>query len=253
MCNYSITDLILTHFFMWQKFDAKKKFKITKKLIKIKNSKKAIVFFPYWTGKSSIYNKLSEEFPNHTLVFYDYPNEVMSENVKVSLKYIKDILKDSSKTIKELRKQGIKEITLFGSSFGSNIALKLSTITKIDKLVLNMIDRDIAKVIFNSPAMVILKRKLKKHGFNLKTLDKIYKFISVDYNIKKIKNKNIKILLFLSKKDIFCKLDRLEPILKQMDKLKLDYELKTHKFLGHILGIYKNLVFNKTIIDFIND
>ncbi|MBD3253070.1 hypothetical protein GF386_05025 [Candidatus Pacearchaeota archaeon] len=236
---------------MWKKFDARKKLRITKKTIKGSN-KKAIIFFPYWTGKSSIYEKLSKQFPEHTLVFYNYPNEVMSEDVKVSLNYINQLLKDSSKLIRNLRKKGIKEITLFGSSFGSNIALKLSTMIIVDKLILNMMDRDIAKVIFTSPALVILRTKLIKKGFNLDKLDKIYEFLSLDYNIKKIKNKKMKILIFLSKTDIFCRVDDFKSIFKKMDKMKLNYQLKINRFLGHIPGIYKNIK-NHKVIDFIED
>jgi hypothetical protein len=250
----SFVDYILTQHFMWKEFDAKKKFKITKEIIEPEGSKKAIFFFPYWTGKSKIYKKIAKKFPDYTLIFYDYPNEVMSEDVKVSLKYITEILNDAYNLIKDLRKSGYKEINLIGSSFGANIALKLSTMIEVDKVVLNMLDKNFAQSTFESPALMILKKKLENQGFTLKKLNQIYSFISTDYIVPKIKNRNkIKILIFLSKSDIFCTYDEFKPELKDFNKLKIHYQIKVNRFFGHIVGIYKNLFFNKRIVKFIRN
>lgn len=249
----SIGDIILTHFFMWEKFDTRKTLKIKKKIIDSPKSKKAIIFYPYWTGKSDIYTRFAEEFQDYTQVFYDYPNEVMSRDVKVSLKYIDEILIDSIKTIKDLKKSGVKEIILFGSSFGSTISLKLSTMIKVDKLIMNMVDRNLANVIFTSPALTILKQKLKMNGFTLKKLNKIYKPLSFDHSIKRLKNKKIKIYLLISKTDIFCNAKRFVPVISLMDKLKLNYKVKTNQFFGHISSIHKNIAFEKSIKTFIKE
>lgn len=245
-------DYILTQNFMWQEFDAKNKFKVIEKIIEPEGSKKAILFFPYWTGSSNIYKGLSEKFSDHTLVFYDYPNEVLSEDVTVSINYIKNILNDSLNVIKRLKKKGYKEIILIGSSFGSNIALKLSTMIEVDKVVLNMLDKNFAQSIFESPALIILRKKLERKGFTLNKTNKIYKFISTDYIVPKIKNrKKIKFLIFLSKSDIFCAYNQFKPELKEFDRLKISYKIKINKWFGHIIGIYKNLIFSKRIVNFI--
>jgi esterase/lipase len=248
----SISDYILTHLFMWKKFDARKKLKIERIVTNKKKNKKAIMFFPYWTGKSRIYNGFEKKFPDYTLIFYDYPNEVLSENVKVSTDYFKEIISDAFMMIKDLRKGGYTEITLVGSSIGSNIAIKLATIIDVDKVVLNMIDRTLAKEIFYSAALKILKKKLQKHRFSLEKLDQIYNFISIEDNIKLIKNKiKIKLLVFSSNTDIFCTTEDLKPVFKKLDKEKIHYSLEINRHLGHILGIYYNLIFNKKIVNFI--
>jgi hypothetical protein len=139
-----------------------------------------------------------------------------------------------------------------GSSFGSNIALKLSTMIDVDKVVLNMLDKNFAQSIFESPALIILRRKLLRHGFTLNKTNKIYKFISTDYIVPKIKNrKKVKFLIFLSKSDIFCTYDQFKPELKEFNRLKIHYKLKINKWFGHIVGIYWNLIFNKRIIEFV--
>ena len=250
----SIGDKILTHFFMWNDFDTKRKLKIEKEITNKEKNKKAILFFPFWTGKSSIYKGLAKKFPDYTLVFYDYPNEVLSEDVDVSIKYLKEIIDDATELIKQLKKEKYKEIILIGSSLGSNIAIKLSTISEVDKVIVNMVDRTLAKEIFYSPALKKLKKKLQRHKFTLQKLDKIYDFVSTENNIHLIKNKkNIKFLIFESKTDIFCTLDELEPVLNKFKKNKIHYRLKINKFFGHILSIYKNLIFNKPIVNFIKE
>lgn len=247
----SLSDYILTHFFMWQKFDASKRFKISKEIVK-GNEKKAILFFPYWTGSSDIYQKLAKKMPEYTHIFYDYPNEVYSKNVNVSISYIKEILDDAIRTIKELRTENYSEIILVGSSFGSNIALKLSTMISVEKVILNTLDKNFARSIFDSPAMTILKNKLEKQGLTLQKVEKIYHFISTDFLIKKIKNKNkIKIMIMLSKNDIFCTYNELRTELDEFKKLKIKHHISVNRFFGHIFSIYKNLFFNKKIIDFI--
>jgi len=250
----SITDYILTHFFMWQDFDANKRLKIEKEITNKKKNKKAIFFYPYWTGKSTIYKGLAKKFPDYTLIFYDYPNEVMSEDVDVSRAYLKEILDDSLMKIKQLKKEGYEEITLVGSSLGADIALSLATITEVDKLVLNMLDVNMAQDIFDSSAMIILKTKLKKHGFTREKIRKIYDFISPEFLIEKIKNKKkIKILIFESKTDIFCTVEQLKPILSKLKRNNIHYRLKSNFIFGHILSIYKNLFFSKTIVKFIKE
>jgi len=250
---YSIGDWILTHYFMWNKFDARSDLKITHKVVN-GNDDRAIFFFPYWTGDSSAYVSLSNQFPDSTHVFFDYPNQVMSANVKVSLNYIDEIIYEALVIIRELRKKNIKEIILVGSSFGSNIALKLSTLVRVEKVVLNMIDKNYARCIFESPALSILKKKLHKRGFTLVKAKKLYRFISTDYLVPKIKNKkNIHFLIFASDNDIFCPFSEFKSELRVFDKHKIDYILKRNRFFGHIGGIYKNLVFSNRIRDFIED
>jgi esterase/lipase len=248
---YSIDDVLLTHFFMWKKFDAKAKLKVTRKITGAKKSEKAILFFPFWSGKSDIYLNLSKNFKDYTLIYYDYPKETMSKNIKVSLNYLRQVLKDAFFLILELRKRGYKEITLVGSSLGSNISLKLATMVRVDKIVLNMIDRSLAREIFTSPALAILKKRLEKQGVTLEKMEKIYSFISTEQILPVLKKTNTQVLLYLSKNDIFCSLEEFKPVISRLEELQIKYKLRINRFLGHILSIYKNLFFNKEIINFI--
>jgi esterase/lipase len=238
---------------MWKKFDARNKLKVKKQVRIAKNSQKAIFFFPYWTGHSHIYNGIAKSLQDYTLIFYDYPNEIMSANINVSLAYFRNLLKDAFYTILELREKGYDEIILVGSSLGSNIALKLATMVRVDKLVLNMMDRSLAMEIFTSPAMKILKKRLEKQRLTLQKAELVYKFISAEQILPTLKKTNTKILLYLSKNDIFCSLMQFQPVINRFNELKIDYTLKINRFLGHILSIYKNLFFNRGIIDFIKN
>jgi esterase/lipase len=248
---YSIDDWILTHLFLWKKFDAKAKLKVKKRIVSNKGADKAIFFFPYWTGKSNLYNGLAKNFKDYTQVFYDYPKEIMSRNINVSIKYHRELLVDAFNLILDLRKKGFKKIVLVGSSSGSNFALKLATMVRVDKLVLNMLDRNMASGIFTSPAMSLLRKRLEKQGVTLQNLDKIYAFMSTEYLVPTLKKTNTELLIYLSKNDIFCTFDDFKPVISELDKFKINYKLKINRFLGHILSIYKNLFFSKNIVDFI--
>jgi hypothetical protein len=66
---FGIDDWILTKFFLWKKFDSRSNLKIKRRIAGNKKSKKAIFFFPYWTGNSNLYKKLSKDFEDYTHVF----------------------------------------------------------------------------------------------------------------------------------------------------------------------------------------
>jgi predicted esterase len=250
---YSFDDWLITQFFMWKKFDARAKLKVTKKIVEEGESKKAIFFFPYWSGKSNLYEGISKNFKDYTLVYYDYPKETLSKNLKVSINYLRNILKDAFNLILDFRKRGYTEIILVGSSLGSNIALKLASMVKVEKLILNMVDRTLAMEILTSPALGILKQRLENEGVLLKNLEGIYKFISTEAVLPIIAKTDTKILLFISKNDIFCNSEQFSPILEQLKRLKINYELKVNTVLGHILSIYKNLYFDREIVKFIKE
>jgi esterase/lipase len=251
---FSIDDWLLTQLFMWKKFDAKAKLKVRRKIVAAKEeTKKAVLFFPYWTGESKIYRFLAHNLKEYTKVYYDYPKEIMSKNINVSLKYLRTILIDAFNLILELRKKGYNEIVLVGSSLGSNISLKLASMVKVDKIIINMIDRSLALEILKSSAMSMLRKKLQKDGLKLENLHKIYSFMATEPLLDNIKKTNAKILMFLSKNDIFCNLSEFQPVLKKMDKLNIDYELHINKCFGHILSIYKNLFLSRRIVRFIKE
>jgi len=248
----SISDYILTHNFMWKQFDAKRRLTVTHKKEEVAGATKAILFFPYWTGNSGLYKRFARQFPNHTKVYFDYPNEVVSANIATSIGYIKRIVYEANIVIRNLRRKGIQEITLFGSSFGSNIALKLATMTKIDKVILNTIDKNYVHAMMNSPALIVLRKKLLRAGFTIKKLDAIYKFISTDYLVPKIKNEeHVQLLICTSNTDIFCPHKEFEDEIRELDKRKISYELVRSRVIGHILSIYWNVYLNKKVRRFI--
>lgn len=251
---WSIDDWLIAKFFMWKKFDARAKLKVSKKIKGNKEARKAIFFFPYWSGKSDLYNGISKKFEkDYTLVFYDYPKETLSKNVKVSMNYLRTILKDAFNLIIEFRRKGYTEIILFGSSLGSNISLKLATMVKVDKIVLNMLDRTLAIEILKSPALSGLRKKIQGEGLSLKNLEAIYEFISSEKQWEILKKTKTKILLMISKNDIFCNEEEFQPILDKMNSLKLNYTLRVNTIFGHILSIYKNLYFSRKIVKFIRE
>jgi len=216
--------------------------------------KEAILLFPFWTGKLSAYSSLVKKLKEYDIFFCDYPNEVFSEDISLSKDCMQRILEDSSNLIKHLRKKGYKKIFLVGSSFGANLSVKLSTLVKVDKVVLNMPDRTLAREIFDSPALFLLKKRIENKGFKRKAIDKIYSFVSTEYLIHKIKNKiKIKFLIFSSTSDIFCTTHQFKPVLKKLNRNKIDYKLELNTFFGHVFGIYKNLWFNKKIVEFIKE
>jgi esterase/lipase len=250
---FGIDDWILTKFFLWKKFDSRSNLKIKRRIAGNKKSKKAIFFFPYWTGNSNLYKKLSKDFEDYTHVFYDYPNEIFSRNIRVSNKYNREVLLDAFNLVLSLREKGYTEINAIGSSSGSNFALKLSTMVKLEKVVLNMIDKNMAQGIFESSALKSLRKKLEKKGITQQMVDKAYSFISTDYLLRDIQKSKSKYLVLLSKNDIFCPSKEFEPLLKLMDEKEVDYSLKKNNILGHILGIYWNIFVSKKIQKFILD
>jgi esterase/lipase len=246
----SFTDWVILNYFVWKKFDKKRNLKVNKRIIG--QGDKAVFFFPYWTGKSKFYDSTVKKLgKDYTCVLYDYPKEIFSKDAQVSIKYLIEVLTDAKKTIQELKKEGVKEITLVGSSLGSDISLALAKSTKVDKIVINMLDRNFVKPIFESPAFPHLRKYYEKHGITYKMMNKIYRFISPEYNINTKKEKDVKMLILISKHDVFCTYDELKPLLKKFDAKGVKYELHINGWLGHVMGMYWNIKFSRRILNFI--
>lgn len=249
---YSINDWILMHIFGWNKFDRRANLKVTKEIIEGSNHK-AVFCFPFWLGKSEYYDKVVKALGDeYTFVLYDYPKEIVSKDTDVSIRYIKKIIKDAKETIGELKKKkGITEITLIGSSFGSDVALKLADSVRVDKVVINMLDTNFVKSTFENPVMGSLKRYYQKQGITLHQLDKLYHFISPEYNIGNLSKYKPQMLIFAARNDIFCSYKELEPLIRKIENKGVAVELHVDYWDGHVLGLLKHLWFPYRIVDFV--
>jgi esterase/lipase len=250
---YSISDWILFHIYGWSKFDRRADLKIKKQIIE-GNNHKAVFCFPFWLGKSSCYNKIIKMLgDSYTFVLYDYPKEVLSKDAQVSVNYIKRIINDAKCAIEELKKKGITEVTLIGTSFGSDVALKLADSVKVDKVVLNMLDTNFALSSFESPVMSGLKRYYQRQGITLHQLDKLYHFISPEYNLGNLKKYKPKMLIFAARNDIFCTYEELKPLIRKIEDKGVPVEFHLDRMGGHILNLVRHLWFPNRIVEFIRE
>jgi esterase/lipase len=247
---FSIFDKAVINFALKKKYKETKDIKISKKIIGNKNSKKLIVFFSYWAGTSKVYEKLSNKLNDYKCVLYEYPSSVVSNDLKKSTKIINDLIKDASTLLKKHQK-GYK-IILIGSSFGSSIVIDLATKFSVDKIVLNTFGNNIGKMLSHNPIFNSENEEYIPNCHEEKLLYEKFKFISIDHNIKKLKSKKTKFLIFLSKNDTFCQADNCKGIIKYLENKNYDVKFYISNHLGHLLTIYKNLYLNKKIIKFVN-
>ena len=218
-----------------------------------KKSKKALFILPHWMGGILPYkiliNKLKDDY---TIVIYQLPNMILSDNIGTTIKYFDESQKNINNLANSLKNKGYRDFSILGSSLSCCLALMVANSDdKFKKIVLNLVGSDLAECVWcsNSPMVRNIKNKIAKKGIGLNNLKLYWKNISPINNIKNIKNREL--LIFLSKNDKIIKYDYGQKFLDAIKKEKIKHKLEIDHIFGHYLSGFKQLQFQNRISSFL--
>lgn len=251
-----IDDIILSLFFYPMKLIEKDAInnKINKKIIYNENSSKVLIVLPQWMGKEIFYKMLIKRLRDkYTLVVYQLPYRLLNENPLEVVKYFNEAKKDILETVIFLEKQGHKEFSIFGTSLSTSLALMATNSdNRFKKIIIGLSGSHLSKSFWGSNQLLVknIKAKMRAKGINLAKLIKYWKKLEPVNNIKNLKGK--KLFIYLAKNDKISPYKYGIALLDRMKGEKINFELYIDNFFGHYLSGFKQLLFPKRIIKFLD-
>lgn len=183
---------------------------------------------------------------NYFCIAYEYDKEILTEFDNVD-KNIQLVVTNVLHKIKRLKKKGVVEFSLFGTSFGAVIALEIARKSNdIKKVVLNLPTAHITDILTSKS---ILVRPLMKVINSYKPSTKNEQLQPIN-NLMGLKSK--KVLIYLAKKDQIVPYDKAKRLVDEMEKLKINHQVILNKYLTHYLAASKNHLVSSQYLQFLN-
>ncbi|MDP3765850.1 MAG: prolyl oligopeptidase family serine peptidase [Nanoarchaeota archaeon] len=252
-----IDDMILSLFFYPIKLIEKDAInnKINKKIIYNQNSRKVLFVLPQWMGKWIFYKMLIKRLRDkYTLVVYQLPYRLLNENPLEVVNYFNEAKKDILETVNLLENQGYKEFSIFGTSLSTSLALMVANSdNRFKKVIIGLSGSHLSKSFWDSNQLLVknIKDKMCAKGVNLTKLMKYWKILEPVNNIKNLKGK--KLFIYLAKNDKISPYKYGTKLLDKINKEKINFDLYIDNFFGHYISGFKQLLFPKRIIKFLEN
>ena len=189
---YGFDDFILSKIFFgpFKSFEYKNSYKNTKikKTIYYCNSDKVIFILPQWMSKTFYFKPLINKLRNkYTIVIYDLPYNLLSDNVKLTVYLFYKIANDIISTFNKLQKNGCKQYGIIGTSTSTvSAVIACNSDKRCKKLILNLVCNDLAEGMWYSknPLVINIKHNLVNKGITLSKLKNYFNVLSYKQNSK---------------------------------------------------------------------
>ena len=218
-----------------------------------KNNKKVIFLLAGWYNKLWMFWIFSKilSINGYRCITYAYDGDVFSPDVEKTSIYIKEIQGDLLKRITQLKQEGCKDFSIFGTSLGSMIALMVADKTSdVSKVILNTTGIDVAEAVWSWDNInPTFKEELVKQKLTLPKLKTLWNDIPPASNIANLGNK--KILIYLTEIDEVIPFNLGKSIVKEFNERKYNYTLITNKHLKHLYAGAYNLFNAKVYLNFL--
>ena len=223
-------------------------------IFKNNKTKKVFVVCQQWMGKDIFYKHLIKKLSKYyTIVLYRLPNKVLYDDPVATVDRFENAKKELLGIVAKLEEEGFDDFSILGNSLSCGLALMVAnSCNKFKRVILNLTGDDIAECFWESSNLVVrrIKNVYIKNGIKLDYLKKCWSEISPVNNIKNLKKQEL--LIFLSRNDDFVNFKSGEKFVHELKKRKIRYKLIIDNIFGHYISGVKNLVFNDSIIKFLN-
>lgn len=204
-------------------------------------NKKVIFLLAGWYNKLWMFWIFSKilAINGYYCITYAYDSDIFSPDTVKTTRHMKEIMNEILKKINQLKKEGYKDFSVFGTSLGSMIALMVANkSSEISRVILNTTGIDVAETVWGWDNLnSSFKKKLTQQGITLVKLKKIWKSITPANNISNLNKK--KILIYLSEKDEVIPFTLGKRLIRRFDAMKYNYILvKNNKFKHLYTGAY---------------
>lgn len=206
-----------------------------------------------WKGKQWMYWPFSQilSINGYHCITYTYDPIILSADIYLSAHLIKHIAHHICLQINQLKKQGINEFSVFGTSLGSVISLVAANQSAdISKIILNTTGSDISEAVWSWDHVVPdFKLSLLAKGITLTQLKQAWKDINPQHNLAHLHNK--KLLIYLSSKDELIPWQLGQNLVSRLDHLGYHYQLITNHSLSHSHTGLINLLNVRSYLNFL--
>jgi hypothetical protein len=185
------------------------------------------------------------------VVVYDVHKElILTKDAQDFLSVTQALITDVQRQVSDLKKQGVRGFSVFGSSMGTVPAMRAAIDTpEIKKVIINITYGSLVDNIWSWKFLRKLKHRLVESGMTKAELEKLFEPISPLSMATKLPGK--KVLLYLAKNDKVILFEQSRQFKQALDKAKVDYQYYQNNTFGHIIGGYGNLLRSKIYLDFL--
>lgn len=246
---------VISYPFGYKEYISIKNNKLNKIILLNKKSKKVLFILPHWLSGKILYRRLINKLKNkYTIIVYRMPNKILNDDIKSTLKYFDKAKKDIIKITDYLENKGYKHFSILGVSLSGILAFIVANSDKrFKKIIFNLPGSDLAKCFWESSSLVtkLIRRKMEAGNIDFKNLENSWKNLAPVNNIQNLNKR--KILIQLGKNDKVIPYKYGLELLNAMKKESIDFELDIDNFFGHYIILFKQLMFPKRIIKFLEN
>lgn len=220
-----------------------------------KKNKKVIFLIGGWTYKPRLLwlPAIILKRSGYYCITYTYPNDTFSPNYQKTVKDLLEIKKDILLKIKQLKEEGYKTFYVFGTSLGTVLAtLVANESSDVSKIILNTTGADTAESVWSWDKInLYFKQDLHKQNITLEKLINHWKPISPQFNMDKLRDKDI--LIYLSKNDELIPYSQGEKFVEKCKENKYNYRVVINQHLKHGLAGMYNLLNANIYLRFLDE
>lgn len=217
-------------------------------------NKRVIFLLTGWHTRLWMYHPFSKilETNGFYCITYAYNNDILSPNTQQTVENFTKVRDDVLQKIEELKRDGLSNFSVFGTSLGSLIAIMIAhKSSDVSKIILNTTTIDGARTVWSwDHVKTYFKKDLIRQHFTLEKLQKVWASISPEHNIDNLKRK--KFLIFLSKKDQIMPYSLGRELVEKLEEYHYECKVIRNKHWGHALTCYYNLINSKVYLKFLN-
>lgn len=197
---------------------------------------KAVILLSGWRATQAQYWLFSTliALQGYHCLTYTYDKEILNPNPQRTVKNVTNVVADIVTEVTRLHKHGVHDITLFGTSLGSVLAiLAAKQAPQVDTIILNTSGYDIAKIIWSWDSFVPhFKKQIVDQGINLKQLSQAWTRINPKNNLIGLTTK--KVLLLSSQVDTVIPFEQAEKLFRALTKVNRSTRFVVTSTFGHL-------------------
>ncbi|OGC61217.1 hypothetical protein A2890_03040 [candidate division WWE3 bacterium RIFCSPLOWO2_01_FULL_53_14] len=176
-------------------------------------------------------------------ITYAYDYDVCSADPKETVPFLTSVRDDILHRIRQLKREGHRDFSVFGSSLGSVVALMVANSSPdVSRIVLNTAGADPAEILWTSRwhKLSKLKERLEKEGMTLGRLRELWAPVDPINNIDHLDGKHL--LVCLSKPDHVISYSLGEELVRELKRIGSDCRVTVNEHLGHVETAAYNLL-----------
>ncbi len=218
-----------------------------------KNSKKVIILLTGWGSTLVQYLLLTKllQLNSYRVIVYSYDASILSPKPQETFNNCMALKRELLKQVKNLKEEGVEEISFFGISLGSMLALMVANSTRgISKIVINGTCANLAEIVWGwDKAKPRFKEELLRNKVTLETLKEKWKSIVPIYNINRLNG--TKILMLLGTNDNMSPYEAQGLKLFRALRRKNEVLLFTNNYRSHALSVLAYLLKPSLYLNFL--